>query len=243
MIYFGKLPIIAVTATDAAAGFPASNVALESLGRPWRSTSTGAKDVILDMGASVAIDSLFVHDVNFASALVATSPDNITYTPLGTLNTFAGRRGRRRGRISVSATTRFLKISISAGTPSDGAAFWRIGAGYVFSSKVKPAALPDRPLKVTTLRPQVSGSLPNQIPAVAAIGSKIDRIEFAIPRVATDSLDDFIQRPEAGSILLDLEDPAYPEQIWPVRYVENSTAEQFDEYQHSVTAFVFYEIV
>lgn len=242
-IYYGKLAIVSVTATDAAAGFPASNVAAESLGRPWRAVDAGAKDVVIDLGSSLAINSLFLHDVNFASATIATSPDNITYTALGTLTAFAGRRGRRRGRITVGLTKRYLKVSIAAGTPSDGLAFWRIGAAYVFASKVTAAALPDKPLKITTMRPQVTGSLPNQIPAVAVVGSKMDRIEFSIPRFATDSLDDFLQRPDAGSVALDIEDPAYPEQIWPVRYVENQTVEQFDEYQHSVTPFVFYEIV
>lgn len=220
-LYYGKLPIVAVTATTAASGFPASNVALESLGRPWRSTTTGANDVVLDLGSSKAINALFLHDVNFASATIARSTDNVSYTAVGTLTTYAGRHGRRRGKISLGgASARYVKISISAGTPADGAAYWRIGSAYLFASKATPGAQPNYPTRVITTRPRVTTALANRLPAVASTGNNIDRIELRVPRWNTEAADDYVQRPAAGSILLDLEEPNYPEQQWPVRLLE-----------------------
>lgn len=242
-IYYGKLSIVAVTTTDTQAGYPGSNLSTESLGRPWYAADAGAKTVVIDLGASKAIDSLFTHDVNFASAPVSWSTDNVTYSAPATLTTYSGRHGRRRGRVSVGATMRYLKIAIAGGTPSDGLAYWRVGAAYVFSSKVSPAAQGNYPSKVTTYRPRVSTTLANHIAAVATTGNNIDVIEFSVPRFNAESADDFIQRAAAGSIVLDLEEPNYPEQQWPVRLLVDNIAETFDSTLHSSMPLSFQEIV
>lgn len=243
-IYYGKLSIVAVTATDAASGYPASNAALESLGRPWRSADAGAKDVVLDLGSSQAINAIFLHDVNFASATIARSADNVSYTSVGALTTYAGRHGRRRGKISLAgASARYVKISISAGTPADGAAYWRIGAAYLFASKVSPTAILVLPLNVTTRRPRASVDLPNGATAIAVTGAPIDRIEINVDRDNAQSADDLIQLVDAGSAAFDMELANYPEQMWPVRYLENQLAESFNRPLRSGWRMVFTEIV
>lgn len=243
-LYYGKLSIVAVTTTTAASGFPASNIALESLGRPWKATGTGATDVVIDLGSSQAINTLFLHDVNFASAPIARSTDNVSYTSVGTLTTYAGRHGRRRGKISFGgASARYIRVSMPFPTPpTDGAAYWRIGSAYLFSSKVTPSAILTAPAQVSTLRPRVSASLANGSTAVAETGMKIDRIQVQVDRDSAQSGDDLIQLPDAGSVVLDMELSAYPEQMWPIRYQENQLSESFQKAMRSGWSMSFTEI-
>lgn len=250
-LYYGKIAIVSVTATEAASGYPASNMALESLGRPWRSTTTGADTIVFDLGSSLAIDSLFLHDVNFATAAVSWSADNVTYSAPVTLTTYADRHGRRRGRVSVSATMRYVKAVISAGTPADGLAYWRIGAAYVFSSSVSPTAFPVFTYRVTTTRPRTSVALPNGITAAAATGINIDLLELTISKYQAngESADDFIQRAAAGSIVLDMAitdrsgSPIFQEQVWPMRCLAQQIQEDFPAPLYSTLAVPFLEIV
>lgn len=115
-LYADKLTPTAITATTAAAGYPALNLANEKLAKPYRATGTGANDITIDLGAVKALAALELHDVNFAAAAISTSDDNVTYTPRGTLTTYANVHGRRRGLLALpSLMARYVRASLPAG--------------------------------------------------------------------------------------------------------------------------------
>lgn len=243
-LYYDKRIATVGAATTEAAGYSASNVNNESLSREWRATGAGANDVTITFPANVSVHSLFVHGVNFASCPAQWSSDGINFNTIGTLTTYADRHGRRRGRITINqASVKALRIQIGAGTPTDGLGVWRVGAMYPFGSTVTPTAFPKYTFRVRTRRPRVNRELVNGMVAAAETGLRSDRLDLSFLRKDTESVDDFIQRATAGTVLLDMGVSPYPEQQWPVRCVEQDLDETFTRPRESSITVPLVEVV
>lgn len=127
-----------VTATTEATGFPASNLLLPTKWRrTLRSTSTAAWSVVLDFGAAVVLDGVWVHATNFAKVQLAKSTDNVSYTNLtaAAQDVLADTRCeppvRRKTWLPATGWTsgfnnRYLRLTPSVADA--GATYWEIGA-------------------------------------------------------------------------------------------------------------------
>ena len=127
--------ITTATATTEAAGYPATNVGLPQIARMWRSTSTSAQTITITI-SSAACKGVFVTHCNFSTATI--EYDNSGWVSLGTFNTREDvRLGRRYGAKDIGSTgvtTTQFRITPS-GSPTDGVAYWYIGAIYVFGAR------------------------------------------------------------------------------------------------------------
>jgi hypothetical protein len=229
-LYYGKIAPSAFASTTSQVGYPASNLGNEALLKPWRGTGVGAETVTFTLPVAQFVAGIFMHDVNFAAAAVETTPDGVNWFAAGNLTTYAGRHGRRRGVLLLAAANVLgFRLNIAAGASTDGLGYWRGGAGYAFTSSfaMNAAALPDFGYRVRTARPRLITELVNGISAVASTGANFDRIDFQFTRKNTESIDELIQRSAAGTCLIDMELPNYPEQVWPVRCLEEELEEVF----------------
>jgi hypothetical protein len=228
-LHYGKLVASVYAATTAQDGYPASNLGLESLGRPWKATGLGATDITITLPALAFIQTLFLHDVNFATATIQTSVDGVAFNALGVLTTYADSHGRRRGSIVVNtAGLKAVKITPIGGASTDGLAYWRGGAAYLFASVVTPSAAVRYGYRARTRRPRLRTELPNKLVAVATTGLNVDVIALTFERINTEFADDVIQKTLTAPCLFDLGLPNYPHQQWPVRCIEEDLEEAFN---------------
>src|SRR6202008_3324824 len=133
----GKVVASGYAATSAPTGYGASNLALEQLGIPYRSVGVGATDITITFPGVRQVQSLFLHDVNFASATIEKAGAGGTFVGIGVASFYAGTEGRYRGLITVAdASVLALKVKVSAGAALDGLGFWRVGAAYPWASAI-----------------------------------------------------------------------------------------------------------
>jgi len=207
--YSGEITYTA-SASTAASGYPATNLAIHSIGRPWRSTVTTATTVTLDMGSSKTPAGMMLQDCNFASCTVHTSPDNSTWTLLGTMTLAADGNGRYKGLTALAVAHRYTRVSIASGTPTDGAAYFRIGAAYMWLS-VATFRNPNYGLKISYLKPQVRNNLPNGMAASVSVGNNYAVLSGEVSGAPGDDVAALVRLARAGVVGLDLE---LPSQLW-----------------------------
>jgi hypothetical protein len=227
--YHTKVAGATATATTEAAGYLASNALLESIGRPWRATGTGATDYVMTWASGKTIAAILVQDVNFASCAVLTSTDAVAYSAAGTLTTHADKLiGRRRGLIVLNGSgLRGVKLTISAGTPTDGLSYWRIGAANPFAIAVTFPRGPGGDMRVRALYAQLRNDLPNRLVSVATTGNDVLSVSLPFKRDASRDALELVRRARAGTVGLALGLAEYPELVLPVRHVEEAQEESF----------------
>lgn len=234
-IYFSKRTITSATATTAAAGYPASNVALEDIRRPWRATGTGAEVMTINFSAAGAAAALLVQDVNFVSATVEKSVDGSVFTAAGTLTTVVDKLlGRRRGLIVINdATVKALRLNIGSGTPADGLSYWRIGATYPFALSSTLSRRPSPDMRVRAIYAQLRTDLPNRKAALASTGADMLHVSLPFRRLPENDALELVRRAREGVVGLDLAHADYPEILVPVRHQEDQIEESFPQYRIS----------
>lgn len=239
-LHHTKLSPYSWAATTAQDGYPASNVSTEQLGRPWRSTSLGATDVTIILPATAFIQTLALHDVNFAAATIQKSVDNAAWVNVGAFSSYSDAHGRRRGNIAIAAAGQLaVKIQIAAGASSDGLGYWRIGAAYLYGASVNLAAGTKAGFnfgyRVGAKRPRIVNPIPNGITAVSKTGFNVDTVDFTVGRLNTELLDDVVQKCSAGTCWLDLQLPNFPHQQWPLRLITDELDETYQKNMASGT--------
>lgn len=243
-IAYGKQVPTAYSATSSQAGFGPDNLGVEALTRPWRSVDASGNDLILTFASALPVHTMFLHDVNFASAAIHKSADGVAYSLVGTLTTHQGREGRRRGALVVNdATVKALKVVISAGTPTDGLAWWRVGAAYTFAAQLAAAAPPQFPYSARFRYPQVRTDMPNGLAAVASTGPGFHLVEVPWRPFDNEDLEPVVRRARAATVLLNLGLANHPEQLWPVRLDEPEMAESFAAPRTADLKLTFREVV
>ncbi len=216
-LYSGVIVPVAVTATSAQAGYPALNLANETIKKDWRANNAAATDIVLDYGGAYTFQAFELHDVNWQTCTIYTSPDNAVWTNQGALTTYSNRRGRRRGILAAAwAGVRYIKVSIAAGTPQGTLAFWRGCAAYAATVATTVATVVYEN-HVKTLVPVLTPSLANRVDAQASVGNSVDEIELNFDLQDTETIDTIVQAARDGVCILDMKESNYPAKIWPVR--------------------------
>lgn len=225
-VYHTKRIITAASATSEDVGYEATNIALEAIGHPWRSTSIAVEQtVVLEFDSAAAV-AVVLNDVNFASCVVKNAAD----VTLGTLTTYTDKiTGRRRGIFAAAiATTTQIKLVIAAGTPTDDAAAWNIGAGYIYG---EVQALPQEPAVGATYRAiiaQLRTDLPNKKIARAFLGDDVLEVKLPFIRKSTEDGLALHRLARIDTVALALELALYPEfDGVPVQSYEEAVTESF----------------
>lgn len=244
-IHYGKVAPTVVTSTTSQAGYGAVNLANSSLDMPWRATAAGAEDLIFTFAAATLVQTFHLHDVNFGAANVYKSGDGVVFNLVGALQAYCGKEGRRRGKITINdPAVKVVKVSIAPGAPLDGKAYWRAGAGYAFASVMTLASPFQVPYATRFTYPQTNTQLANKQRAVAATGTGFHEIDVPFEPQDTEDLQPAIEQARAGgAMLLDLDLPNYPWQVWPATLIEDVMSEQYNQPKVSDITLTFTEVV
>ena len=232
------------SATTANADYPAANVLTPRIRRPWRSTSIVAEqNLILDLGASVAITAVALQDVNFASCEVLADNSATPTTSRGTLTTYAGKNGRRRGSLAVAQTVRYVRFKIAAGTPTDSAAYFNVGYVPVFTATLTLPRDPSYGADVENVEPQTTFDLVNDQGQPLKRGP--DHDEIRLPFVATPAQDveEARRRARAALCWLDLGDATQAWLQWPVRAFAARQGRRLERFNRDTLSIAFSEQV
>jgi hypothetical protein len=230
LLYTSRIIPTTATATSAASGYAATNVLLQALGAPWRSTSTALQDVVIDLGSAQTPRGIGVQDTNATSIVIASSADNITYTDRATLDlTNVDRFNRRRGCAGVNTSARYWRLRIASATAPDGLAYWRIGAVYVFGA-VTDVIPPQYGFSVRSNHNESREQLANGREAIAAIGSRADLIsgKFGVQSTGPMVIGSLLADLRTGSVWLDMQVTARPSWTWPLINAAGSDDETMD---------------
>ncbi|HPG95111.1 MAG TPA: hypothetical protein PLR28_11195, partial [Dokdonella sp.] len=210
------------TASSAAASYAATNALLRPVLREWRSTTTGASWLQLDLGASLSVTGVALSGANFSSCTILADNSATPTTNRGTLTTALDKQDRRKGSLAFAATVRYIRFNLGAGTPLDGAAYWSIGSGYAFAGAL---SLLRDPLyggsSVDWTKPQQRNDLPNGVIETWATGA--DRAEIALQFAGreTEDIEEIVRRARAGVCWFDFGLAAERGMQWPVTHCED----------------------
>lgn len=242
-LYYGRLSPIAITATNAQAGYGAGNLDLSPIARAWYGTGVGATDLIFDLGAMKALGCIMLHDVNFAAAVIHTGDASAVYTNRGTLNAYANDLGRRRGVFDLSTiTARYVKVAIGAGSAQDGLPYWRAGAAHIMGTKLSMARSPNKGFAVRTLFAQLKQQLMNRRNAVAQTGLALDEISLSFFRKYDQSLETFKTQIRLAPCILDMQLTQHPAHVWPVINQDDEYAREYPKANSETSALKLMEV-
>jgi len=122
---------VTITASTSHASFPTSNLKNIEPVKSWKSTVITQSWVKFDFGGLVTYNSLFLNRINFASCIVATSTDDITYTTIESITGLVKDEIYDENYIhrwvNLTGTYRYIKITIPAQTPAFDPTYFKIG--------------------------------------------------------------------------------------------------------------------
>lgn len=233
-LFYNRVTAVAWSVTNALEGYPASNVSLEAVDRPYKSTGSGVVDLVITFAAAVNVAALLLQDVNFASCTVLKSADGSSFTSVGTLTTYADKwTGRRRALIEINdASVKAVKISIGAGTPTDGTSTWRIGSAYPFGASSTLPRMADYNTRVKAIYPKVRTELENKQVAQATTGADILVVSLPFLRASSDDVLEMVRRGRIGTIGFTALSTNYPELALPLKYVDEEQTESLDFFNY-----------
>lgn len=129
---------------------------------------------------------------------------------------------RRKGSLAFSATVRYIRFSIAAGSPADGAAYWSIGSAWPFASLL---SLPRDPLYGSTAidwkNPQQRTDLPNGSSETFATGAPHAEVLLQFAGRETDDIEEIVRRARAGTCWFDFGLLNERGMQWPVTHNED----------------------
>ena len=205
------------SASEAATGYDAANLANSAVGRAWRSTTTGTVTADIDLGASVTVETLFVHETNCSSISVLYGTTTPPGTSGGSITTAEHvPTGRRSGRIYLGVTARYLRLTFS-GTPTDGAGYWTAGAVHVFGQVLTLDRAPLLGAQLTITHPRGSKKLANGRMVVWDTGLPLVNLRGRFAGINDTTTQQAIRRAKTGTVLVDIEAPSRSDLVWPMQ--------------------------
>lgn len=216
---------MSISATTAATGYPAINMLSPRIARAWRSTSTAQQQIVVDLGADVAVASVWIQSCNAAGCTVEKKLAVGSYVSVGTLTIYQEPTGRRKGWLAVPGTYRYLRLTIAAGTPVDGAAYWEAGAIYVFSSMLQLPKSPQWGVSISTTYPQITQVMPNGRTITANAGQPCSRIFLEFASEPAQDVAVLLREARHSTVGFSLGDTERPWDAWPV-VVVSATAQR-----------------
>ena len=244
-LYYGKILPTSTAATSAAAGYPASNVLLESIARPWRATDLSNNNVDITWTVAQTVAAVIVEDANCATVSVYASTDGATFpTLVATVNINADKiTGRRRALIPVNlANLKGIRFAFT-GAATDGLAYWRIGAVYAFGSSVAWPRMASYGMKHKGVFPLISTQLTNGQIAIASTGPDYITLTFPIARTFAADAVEMVRRGRLGTVGIDLEISQLPEMTFPMYYADPQLEETYVSFDQAASNFEMRERV
>jgi hypothetical protein len=223
LLYTNRIIPVTATATSAQADYAAANALTQALRVTWRSANTAQSDIVIDLGVAVTLRGLGISEINAGSVVIASSPDNVTYTDRATLAFTADRFARRRACAALNTSARYWRIRIAAGTPLDGAAWWQIGSIYLWGASTEIVA-PQYGFAVRTAHNESRETLANGRTAVASLGTRHDVMtgKFGVTNALV--IGDLLAAMRTGAVWLDLQLPTRAWMTWPI--IANATDDE-----------------
>lgn len=241
-VHTGQIYPASITATSAA-GYDAVNLGNPRIRKSWRSTDTTQQQIIIDLGADVTVASLWLQHCNAASVALETKTAAGAYVAAGTLTLQQEPHGRRKGWAAVPGTYRYLRLTIAAGVPADGAAYWEVGAIYVFGTSTTLARGPEWPLQINPQYPQVLTSLPNGRPVRADAGPIYALISMEFRPLASEDAALLLRQARAATVGLSLDLTPRPWDAWPVTHVQGNAQIRAENAKNDLIAVELVEVV
>jgi len=230
ILFYGLLAPGAAKASSEQAGYPASNVLLGKVQRPWKAlnaTSLGSY-VQIDLGAVYYVRLLAINAANMVTvdSVMADTMD----PPLslrGPLTLYQDKQGRSKGSVFISAAVRYIRLANFTGTPTDGDSVWSIGSIFLFSSYAQLARDPLFGESSNDLNtPQSRVDLDNGVSVVDDTGPSFMTPTLQFSGGATDDHEKLVRLTRAGLCWLNLNDGNGGDQ-WPVRHVDPKITRKF----------------
>lgn len=215
------------TGTTAAAGYPASNVLIPSVGRPWRSTATTTTNLDIDLGAARTSPVLCIQSPNAGTCTVSYGSAAYTTTSAGTQTLTLDRHGRRKHSLTLSGSVRYIRMVFGATLPDASAAYFEVGAVYVMSTTL---SLPESPLigsDAAAVYPQTRLDLPNGQRLRFDRGVPRMRLPLRFRGLRSTDLDQLTRLARINVCWFDIGDAAQRELQWPVRHDDDTATRQF----------------
>jgi hypothetical protein len=220
-LWYDQAAIDTVTATDAQTGYEATNIEESSIRKEWRAGSAGAKTIDIVLVDAGPVAAIYLHSVNFAAGDCKFSVDGVTFSAAIPFEAEFDIHGRGRVLVELGeATVKTIRFEISAGTPTDDAAFWRIGAAYPMASVVEQLG-PEWGYQINQVKAQVSQELSNKQKGVARTGTDLDDITIAFKPRAGEDLSPLVRRTRQATCIWTTDLAAYPAEIWPVTCIDD----------------------
>lgn len=245
-ILYDRKAISAAGATNAASGYPASNVLEPAIRRPWRSTgSADGIQVWLDQGSALIPGYLFVQQHNAVN--FGFRGGNIT-PPTTVVGSIVDPRKEPNGRVKnvqqFTASVRYVGFRCAGISTIDDASAWEVGALHLFQWALTIPA-PLYPATIRRVRPRYQAELPNGQLADADAGPAYSVIDLRFrPTLAdADAVGQIERIANAGICVLDLEHPARPDWVWPVRIQMTEVVEEVDRVMTTAIALTCREVV
>ncbi len=230
------------TATSAAAGYPASNVANPRIARPWLATGAGVQSVELDLGASVPVAAIGLTASNAPSVDIyagnAPAPAALIETLLMPLDEDARRRGSLIGGFG---TVRYIRLEFAANIAGVGVAP-NLGAAYVFAASMDLPAQPLYGMRVSTEYPQTDVDLPNGAAFAVDRGPSRQVVAMSFGLLAGQFAKSLARHARAGACWLDLDVSNERWLQWPVRHLDPQVVRSYDRVSRQTVAVNLREI-
>lgn len=228
LLHTVRVPTTA-TASTAAANYAATQALTPQVARSWRSTTTGASYLQLDLGASLAVAGVSLTGCNFASCSVLADNAATPVTSRGTLVLAADRQGRVKGSLTFAATVRYIRFSIASGTPLNGAAYWEVGSAQSYAGNL---TLPADPLyggsRIDWHTPQQRADLPNGTTETWETGSSLAELALGFRGSETDDIEALKRHARAGLVWFDFGVASDRGLQFPVRHRDPSVSSRFE---------------
>jgi hypothetical protein len=214
-----------ISATSAAANYPATNLRETSVDRPWRSTTNALQNIDIDLANSLAVTAIGVQMTNAPTVTVFADTFTVPTTSRGVITPVTDNNGRRKGSLAFSATVRYIRLQIPATSvvaDDDGTvqAYYTIGSVYVFANTL---TLPRDPLygqsSTELLTPQTSVDLANGQNVTSNNGAPVTVINLGFSARAQDDVERARRLARLGPAWLDLDIASERWRQWPVRSV------------------------
>lgn len=172
------------TASSEATGYEDGNLSLRSVRREWRSSTlplVGAT-IKLVFSSTITPSAILIWDTNMLtsgtgnSIAAAYSTNDSDYTSLAAVSIIKNAAGRRAALIPVAQACQYVRLTYSAATTYDSAAYASIGRIAVMMTKV--AACFSKPFNFERQYPNVSSQLPNRRNAIAGTGEAFSTLSL-----------------------------------------------------------------
>ncbi|MDR3389918.1 MAG: hypothetical protein P4L92_23015 [Rudaea sp.] len=241
---YGLRPPATMTSGTAVPSYLATNAGTPgNVLKPWKGTTLGADYLQIDLGATAAISGLALNAGNMSSVTVFADNSNPPTTNRGTLTLSQDGQGRWKGSMAVVMAVRYIRFTIAAGTPNDGATGWSIANALVFASTFSP---PRDPLfsgsSIDSNTPQSRADLDNGVVICDNTGAPFETITLSFSGGAGDGHEQIQRYARAGVCWLNLGVATAPWYQWPVFHYDPKVTRKLSGFNRELVDITLKEV-